>query len=164
MPAVEVGRPFPEIELQTPEGPLRLPSKGTPVVVEFYRGAWCPVCRQHLGALDRRDLGGVRLYVVSTESCDLQQAFKKEKGLGLSFASDPGGRVAERLGVVKADGSRWHEKFDAKLHRIDYGFTQPATFVIDREGVLRFKHVKAGPMRVLGARRLAKVLRGLTSK
>lgn len=157
----EVGKPFPEIELQTPEGPLRLPQKGTPVVLDFYRGAWCPVCRHHLGALDRRDLREAKLYVVSTESCDLQQAYKQKAGLGLSFASDPGGRAAALLGVVKADGSRWHEKLDAKLHRVDYGFTQPATFVIDREGVLRFKHVKAGPMGVLRTRRLAKVLREL---
>ncbi len=157
-PLVKVGEPFPEIELQTPGGPLRLPAKGAPVVLEFYRGAWCPVCRHHLGSLDRLDLGGAKLYAVSTESCDIQQAFKQERGSDLSFASDPGGRVAERLGVVLADGSRWHEKLDAKLHRIDYGFTQPATFVIDREGILRFKHVKAGPMGVLGARRLAKVL------
>ena len=159
-----VGEALPNIELQTPTGTLHLPIRGTPIVLEYYRGTWCPFCKQHIGALQREDLGDARLYMVSTEMCDQQRAFKESRGLNLFFASDPEGRAGEALGVVRADGSRWHEKLDRVLHKIDYGYIQPATFVIDHQGILRFQHIATGYMGRLKARRLQRVLGELRLK
>jgi peroxiredoxin len=49
------------------------------------------------------------------------------KGPGLVFLSDPGHRVIDRYGLLNPDGRGW---------------PHPATFVIDRAGIVRWKFVE----------------------
>lgn len=49
------------------------------------------------------------------------------KGGGLVFLSDPGHRVIDRYGIWNPEGRGW---------------PHPATFVVDRQGIVRWKFVE----------------------
>jgi mycoredoxin-dependent peroxiredoxin len=135
--AVEVGDVAPDFELKDQHGtPVRLADhRGERnVVVVFYPLAFSGVCTGELGAI--RDLlptlgGDVRVLAVSVDSMFAQRAWSDQEGYGFPLLSDfwPHGEVARTYGV-----------FDAER-----GVAVRGTFIIDREGVVRWKVVNAIP-------------------
>jgi peroxiredoxin len=72
------------------------------------------------------------LAVAIDSKADLQRMADKiskddGKPPGFVFLSDPGHRVIDRYGLLNPDGRGW---------------PHPATFVIDREGIVRWKFVE----------------------
>ncbi|SEG13933.1 Peroxiredoxin [Thermomonospora echinospora] len=133
--AVEVGDVAPDFELTDQHGtPVRLSDhRGEHnVVVVFYPLAFSGVCTGELGAI--RDalpsLGeDARVLAVSVDSMFAQRAWADREGYAFPLLSDfwPHGEVARAYGV-----------FDAER-----GVAVRGTFVIDREGVVRWKVVNA---------------------
>jgi peroxiredoxin len=76
-----------------------------PVVIVFYRGAWCPFCNLTLRTyqevlvpeLERR---GVALVAVSPQKPDGSLTMKQKHNLTFSVLSDPGLKLADQVGVV----------------------------------------------------------------
>ncbi len=66
---------------------------GHPTVLAFFRGAYCPYCREQLGALGRvaawAERGGVRIVAVSPDPPEAAAALRRELGLDLAVLSDP---------------------------------------------------------------------------
>jgi peroxiredoxin len=63
-----------------------------PVVLSFYRGAWCPICNTELTGLQEAlpritSLGGPRI-AVSPQAPDASQAFVQRLGLAYEVLSD----------------------------------------------------------------------------
>jgi peroxiredoxin len=103
------------------------------VVVVFYRGAWCKICRKHLAELQAsyKDLlhAGAHLYAISVDDQAAAKQMAKELALEFPVLSDPGGNIARSWGVL--DEST--------------GVAKPATFLIARGGAIAHQEVGHSP-------------------
>lgn len=123
-----------------------------PVVLSFYRGGWCPYCNLELRALQRAlpelVAAGATLVAISPQTPDQSLSTAEKNSLAFPVLSDAGSHVAKSYGIA----------FDLaeELRPIYTGFGQalpdrngddswmlpiPATYVIDRDGIIAFAHV-----------------------
>lgn len=109
------------------------------VVLVFYRGYWCPYCinqlREMRSLLSDELKKDTELLVVSidgeNETKMAVTRIAKDDGVqpDFSFLSDPEHAVIARYGVLNPAGSR-------------KGIPHPATYVIDKKGVVRWRDVQ----------------------
>jgi len=141
-----------------------------PVVLVFYRGAWCPYCNLQLsvyqGALaDIRDAGAT-LVAVSPQTPDQSLTLAEQHALEYPVLSDAGNVVAAQYGLVYTVAEPVTETLgELGVNLSDYNGdesnTLPAatTFVIGQDGLIRFAAVsgdyrwRVGPEEVLAALR-----------
>jgi peroxiredoxin len=131
--AVEVGHQAPDFELKDQHGtPVRLHEmRGKKVVLVFYPFSFSPVCHGELTALRDEFVPAaapdVQVLTVSADSMFTQRAWADQEGFPFPLLSDfwPHGEVARAYGV-----------FDERKGRARRG-----TFIIDGEGVVRWKVV-----------------------
>jgi cytochrome c biogenesis protein CcmG/thiol:disulfide interchange protein DsbE len=128
IPSPLVGKPASAFSLTTFDGqPLTLAGlRGRVVVLNFW-ASWCyPACYEEAPVLEAgwhayRDRGVVVVGVAIQDTPEAAQGFIRRFGLTFPTAPDPKGTVS-----------------------IDYGvYGVPETFVIDRRGMIRKKHVGA---------------------
>lgn len=104
---IQPGQPAPLFELPDAHGtPVRLAellARG-PVVLSFYRGAWCPFCNLELRALQQAlpqlQAAGATLVAVSPELPDYSLPLIEREGLAFPVLSDLGNTVARQFGIV----------------------------------------------------------------
>ncbi|MBX6167111.1 MAG: peroxiredoxin [Thermobispora bispora] len=131
--AVEVGQVAPDFELKDQHGtPVKLSGlRGKKVVLVFYPLAFTPVCHGELTAIRDGLVGALpddaRVLTVSVDSMFSHRAWAEQEGFTFPLLSDfwPHGAVARAYGVF--DEGR--------------GVAQRGTFIIDAEGVVRWKVV-----------------------
>lgn len=124
-----------------------------PVVVAFYRGGWCPYCNIELRGLQRvlpqiRQLGA-SLVAISPQLPDNSLSTEEKNHLEFPVLSDVGNTVARRFGIVfrlPANLLATYEAFHHGLATMNGkdGATElpiPATFVLDRNGVIQLAYV-----------------------
>jgi peroxiredoxin len=148
--ALQAGRSAPDFVLADATGTMvdsqRLRARG-PLVLSFYRGAWCPYCNLELRAWQRhlRDLKqlGATLVAISPQMPDASLTLAQKHALDYPVLSDPGNHVARQFGIVFTvdDGLRTvHETFgiDLTAHNGDSSFELPvpATYLIDRDATV----------------------------
>jgi peroxiredoxin len=105
--ALGVGARAPEFELPDATGrsiaSARLLAQG-PLVVKFYRGAWCPYCNLDLrawqGHLPELAALGAQFVAVSPTSADASLTLAQKHALAFPVLSDAGHGVARRFGIV----------------------------------------------------------------
>jgi peroxiredoxin len=141
-----------------------------PVVLVFYRGAWCPYCNLQLaafqGALDDIHEAGAELVAVSPQTPDQSLTFAEQRALAFAVLSDAGNRVARDYGLVftsSEEATRTLHELGVELSDFNGDDTNmlPAasTFVIGQDGRISFASVSAdyrwrvGPEEVLAALR-----------
>ena len=139
-----------------------------PVVLTFYRGAWCPYCNLALRALQRHHTDitarGARLVAVSPQIPDESLTLTEKHGLAFDVLSDLGSDTAKQYGLafdLPEDLAAADDKLGFDLQRVNDGHPRtlplPATYVIDRDGVIRWAFVdtdytaRAEPADVLAA-------------
>jgi peroxiredoxin len=136
--AVEVGQEAPDFELSDQHGkPVRLSGfRGAKnVVLVFYPLAFSGVCSGELSALrdDFPEVGrdDVELLTVSVDSSYAHRVWADREGFQFELLSDfwPHGDVAKRYGVFNEDR----------------GISVRGTFIIDKDGVVRWKVVNPTP-------------------
>ncbi|WP_329521645.1 peroxiredoxin [Spirillospora sp. NBC_01491] len=135
--AVEVGDEAPDFELKDQHGtPVKLSGlRGKNVVLVFYPLAFSGVCTGELCTIrdELPTLGGddVQVLAVSVDSVFALRAWSEQEKYQFPLLSDfwPHGGVAQRFGV-----------FDEEK-----GLATRGTFIIDTEGVVRWKVVNAIP-------------------
>jgi thioredoxin-dependent peroxiredoxin len=124
------GDPAPDFTLDGTEGPFTLSEqRGRRVVLLFYPGDETMVCtRQFCSYRDRADdvaqLDAV-IVGISNQSVDSHKRFTSHHGLNVPLLADTDRKVARDYGVSRP------------------GHTARAVFVIDEQGVLRYRHVHA---------------------
>ena len=170
--ALKVGDRAPDFELPGANGKKvklsELISHG-PVVVTWYRGGWCPYCNIALRGFQKRlpeiRAAGATLVAISPETPDNTLSTAEKNHLDFEVLSDHGNKVAHAYGVAYKIPRVIVEQFKGRLdlarHNGDESGTLPlgATYVIDREGTIRYAFVdadyrkRAEPSHVLAALR-----------
>ncbi len=108
------------------------------VVLVFYRGFWCPYCIKQLAGmrelLDAEMKKDTELLAVSVDdSTGIRKTIARISADGVTpdfnFLSDPDHAVIARYGILNPNGG-------------DRGIPHPATYVIDRTGIVRWKDIE----------------------
>lgn len=124
-----------------------------PVVLTFYRGAWCPYCNLALRSLqlhhDAITARGARLIAVSPQIPDESLSLTEKEQLAFDVLSDIGSDVAKRYGIafdLSDELGGLYDRWGFDLQRVNAGHARtlplPATYVIDRSGVIRWTFVE----------------------
>ncbi|MGP4050435.1 peroxiredoxin-like family protein [Streptomyces sp. 2A115] len=123
-----------------------------PVVLTFYRGAWCPYCNIALRALQQHHEAitarGARLVAVSPQISDESLSLTEKHQLAFDVLSDVGSDTAKQYGLafdLPDDLAAVYDKLGFDLQRVNAGHPRtlplPATYVIDRAGTIRWAFV-----------------------
>ncbi len=125
-----------------------------PVVLSFYRGAWCPYCNIQLAAYERAlpaiaDTGAC-LIAISPQRPDGSLSMTEKNNLTFDVLSDIGNVVAREFGLVYKmpdDLKARYSSFGVDLAEINgdgsWELPIPATFVIGRNGRVQLVHAEA---------------------
>jgi len=157
-PGLAIGDQAPEFSLPDPLGrPVSLGQllpRG-PVVVTFYRGAWCPYCNLQLHALQQalpafRELGA-SLVAISPQAPDHSLSMTEKHQLEFPVLSDLDQAVIRAYKVQFTLSGDLEDLQVNVFHNDPAGqnadgsrsLPVPATFVIDREGIVRAAFVSA---------------------
>lgn len=128
IPSPLVNKPLPAFSLPTLDDPKRIVAKddlkGQPVLINVW-ASWCSACRdEHPLLVDLSRSGSVRI-------------------IGLNYKDQP----IDARAVLARDGNPYSMVLvDADGRTgIDWGvYGVPETFVVDRDGIIRYKHI--GPI------------------
>lgn len=151
-PGLKVGAKAPNFSLKNARGEtvkLRSMLRKGPVILVFYRGAWCPYCNLELQALNETlpsfKKYGASLIAISPQTPDKSLAQLEKDGYPFEILSDLDDKV------MKAYKLYWEvpPELDAAYKRsfgLDIaayngngrrGLPVPGTFVIDKSGIVR---------------------------
>jgi len=123
-----------------------------PVVLTFYRGAWCPYCdltlRAYQEALPRIHAVGASLVAISPQTPDESLTTAEKKNLSFAVLSDAGNTVARQYGLVFEVSPALdaiHKAFAIDLARSNGDTSNelpvPGTFIIGSDGRIAFAFV-----------------------
>src|SRR5690348_1894768 len=129
----EAGAPAPEFTLSSgPDQTVSLKSlRGKPVILAFYPADWSPVCGDQMALyneiIPEFERYGAQLLGISVDGVWCHAAFAQNRKLRFPLLADfePKGEVARRYGV----------------YREKDGITERALFVIDADGIIRWRYV-----------------------
>ncbi|MFC8342414.1 peroxiredoxin-like family protein [Streptomyces sp. NPDC057280] len=153
--ALTVGTPAPRFSLPSATGQTLtlddLLAQG-PVVLTFYRGAWCPYCNIALRALQQHHEAilsrGARLVAVSPQIPDESLTLAEKHALDFAVLSNIGSDIAKQYGLafdLPDELAAVYDKLGFDLQRVNNGHSRtlplPATYVIDRDGTIRWAFV-----------------------
>jgi len=144
------GDHVPDFELPSGDGKsVRLSAilRDGPLVLVFYRGAWCPYCKLHLSALqswlEEIRQHGAQLVTVSPQVLDRSQSVTEQNNLEFPVLSDMGNHVARALGLVFefSDELRaTYKQFGVDLSEFNgddsWTLPVPGTFIINQDGTI----------------------------
>ena len=123
---------------------------GREAVVVLYRGAWCPYCNLALRAY-QDDLAptladkGIALVAISPQKPDGSLSAQEKNELTFTVLSDPGNKIANRLGVMTApteDAQAAQRTLGLDLSEANadgtHGVPMPTVVIADATGVIRW--------------------------
>ena len=122
-----------------------------PVVLAFYRGAWCPYCNLEVQLLQQAlpDIQalGATLVAISPQTPDNSLSLAEKHGLAFPVLSDAGNAVARRFGLVFTVPEALRAVYDKlgidiPAHNGDGSFELPVpgTYVVGRDGTIAFAY------------------------
>lgn len=125
-----------------------------PVIINFYRGEWCPYCNIELHAfqqlLPEFEQVNAQLVAISPSLPTKALTMQEKHELAFPVLSDVGNQVARSYGLVftlAAALQPLYKSFglDIPEHNGDdsYELPVPATYVIDTTGTVRYAYAKA---------------------
>jgi peroxiredoxin len=153
--ALRVGDAMPSFVLPNAEGRLvfsdELLQRG-PVVVNFFRGSWCPYCRRTLEALaaarPRITAAGGELVALTPDTGAHLAATKRAHSLDYEMLSDVDGAVGLQFGVLFRAPELYRELLAGfgidltERHGNESWFIpMPASFIVDQGSVIRYAFV-----------------------
>lgn len=140
------------------------------VVLNFYRGGWCPYCNMELHALQQAlpeiRATGAELVAISPELPDKSLDTQARHALEFDVLSDRGNHVSEAFGLAFELPEQLRPIYtslgiDIPAFNGDASFMLPvpATYVIDSDRTIRFHFVNADYTRRLEPDELLRTLR-----
>lgn len=141
--AVEVGKPLPVITLYTTDGrEVGLDQyTGSPMVLMFYRGNWCPLCMAQVKEISahyqRLAELGVKVALISPQSHEQTRELAAHFDVQFEFLVDRDNAAARLLGIVDEGGT------PAGLEVLGYDSdtVMPTVYVLGRDGKVLFSHL-----------------------
>jgi peroxiredoxin len=133
---LKVGDPAPAFEMPdvlTGETVKSADLLGSPVLLYFARGTWCPTCRRWMDQMAKRlpelQKRGVRVIAVVAQKPGSAAADLRDEPYPFPVLADASRTVVKEYGVyVRAN-------FES------INIARPSTFVLDAKSVVRFMHV-----------------------
>jgi len=107
---LSVGSKLPEFEFRNLDGSAFRSSDltGSPAVLLFYRGNWCPLCMAQIGELVDRyqqmEELGISVCLISPQSQGHSQALAKKHDVSFRFLIDHENKVAESMDIAVKSG------------------------------------------------------------
>ena len=144
-----------------------------PVVISFYRGGWCPFCNLELRGLQRVlpeiVQMGASLVAISPQLPDNSLSTQEKNQLTFPVLSDVGNIEAKRFGIVftpptaliEANRAIGRELVEINGEAGAAQLPMPATFVLDKSGVIRLAFVEEDWSKRLDPDIVVDTLRGL---
>jgi len=174
-PGLKLGETAPDFTLPDSTGrkvSLSALLKDGPVVLVFYRGAWCPFCNMHLHALNeslpefRRH--GAQLVAITPQKPDrsAEQLKKKDYPFLVLSDLDNGVMKAYRL-LYQLDPElvKVYKKFGLDVESFNGPgrnvLPVPGTFVIDQKGIVRARHADTDYTQRMEPAEIIKTLKAL---
>jgi len=154
--ALKAGDGAPAFVLNDPDGkPVSSAEllKQGPLVLTFYRGAWCPYCNMDLQALQEAlpelEAQGAKLVAISPQTAPNSRRSQRENKLSFPILSDPNNEVAHAFGLrfrlqdYLIDIYKNAFKNDLALVNGNGSWTlpMPARYVIGQDGVIAYTEV-----------------------
>ena len=153
--ALGVGDTLPDATLTDATGtPATLSSllANGPLILNFYRGGWCPYCNFEMKAyqdlLPEITAAGATLVAVTPEKPDNALSTAEKNALTYPVLSDTGNTFAKALGIVfelQGDLKNLYEGFGLDLPNLnaESGWTLPipAVYVVGRDGKILFADI-----------------------
>ncbi|MES9875878.1 MAG: peroxiredoxin-like family protein [Candidatus Sedimenticola sp. PURPLELP] len=155
--ALRVGDTMPDFELPNQHGESRRLSRylaESPVVLNVYRGGWCPYCNMEMKALHdvlpEIKARGARLIGLTPETPDKAMTTAENNGIDIDILSDEANRVARQMGLVFELPQALRPIYqkigiDIPAYNGDDSFMLPvpATYIIGQDGVILYDFVNA---------------------
>jgi len=155
--ALKTGDTMPDFELPDQHGKLRRLSDylaEAPLVLNIYRGGWCPYCNLEMKALQdvlpQIQAHGATLIAMSPELPDKVMSTAERNQIAFDILSDSGNRVSEQLGLVFELPQALrpiYEKFDLDIPAYNgddsFKLPVPATYIIGRDGRIVFDFINS---------------------
>ncbi|MCA1806243.1 MAG: AhpC/TSA family protein [Xanthomonadaceae bacterium] len=151
-PGLKVGSRAPDFTLPDAHGkPVRLADllQEGPVIVTFYRGAWCPYCNLQLKALRESlphlEAYGARLVAISPQTPDHSRAQVEKDDYPFHVLSDLDDSVMKAYNLYfelpEEVRALYKGNFDLDIEAYNgegrHGLPVPGTFVLDQQGIVR---------------------------
>lgn len=173
--APQVGEVMPGFTMPDEDGRLvtldGILAKG-PAVLAFHRGHWCPYCRLNMVGLAeiQNQLGEARIHAISAEQQHYTRKLKAESGANFPFLTDIDAGYALSIGIAI-----WVDDFMAELIAgagwdiPGYQGGQawilpvPSVFILDRDGIIRTRHVDPDYRRRMELEAIAAGVRALAA-
>ena len=148
--SLKVGEKIPPFTLPNATGEMisseTLLARG-PLVIDFYRGGWCPYCNLELKALQDAltdiEAQGAQLVAISPNIPDESLNSIEKHALAYEVLSDIKNNVARQFGLVYVLDERLqgiYKEFGIDIPAMNndesYEIPIPATYVIDKEGIV----------------------------
>ncbi len=153
--AIKVGDTFPDFVLSNADNvdlSLATLLKKGPLVISFYRGAWCPYCNLEIKALQNRladiQAAGAQLIAISPQTPDKSSDQISASKLTFDVLSDSSNKLAKQCGLVftlpeslRPVYVAW--ELDIPGHNGDDTFElpMPATFIIGSDGIIKYAFI-----------------------
>ncbi|MES9871507.1 MAG: peroxiredoxin-like family protein [Candidatus Sedimenticola sp. 6PFRAG7] len=155
--ALRVGDTMPDFKLPNQHGESRRLSRylaESPVVLNVYRGGWCPYCNMEMKALHdvlpEIEARGARLIGLTPETPDKAMTTAENNGIDIDILSDEANRVARQMGLVFELPQALRPIYqkigiDIPAYNGDDSFMLPvpATYIIGQDGVILYDFVNA---------------------
>lgn len=173
--ALKVGDKCPPFAMPSADGAIvtsaELLARG-PLVLSFYRGAWCPFCSAELEALHEAEpairAAGATLVAVTAEVGGIPLAVKRQRGFKFDILCDVDNGVALDFGLVFRISPDMVQVFarDGTDFPLFYGndswfLPVPATYVVGRDGTIAHAYVNPDFRYRLDPADIVSALRGL---
>lgn len=152
---VAVGEPAPSFEAAAPDGRVytfRPDQLEGPAIVIFYRGGWCPYCNRHLSelrnAVPKLREAGYEVVFLSADRPSRLRASLDEPDLDYLLLSDASMAIARDWGVAFRVDDETVERYRslgldlAAASGYDHHqLPVPGVFLVDSDGIVRFRYV-----------------------
>ena len=173
--AVEAGQRAPDFDLPELGGgrvTLSTILKDGPVVVSFYRGAWCPYCNLEMQALQRSlpdiEAAGGSLIAIAPETPEHAGEIRDKGNLTFPLLYDWKNGVARQYGLVftlpeslKPIYANFGIDLAESQDNDGFELPMPATYIISRDGMVKHAFVDVDYTRRMEPNEIVEILKSI---
>lgn len=168
---MNVGEKAPDFELPNATGKAVSLSeclKSGPVILKFYRGAWCPICNLDLKEiqeyLNQFEKFKAQVVAINPQKPNDSLTIIQKNALGFEVLSDSNQKVICNYNLQFDPGEDYHQRRDLSVLNGDRSITLPvpATFIIDVDFTIIGTHIDPNYTERMTPQNILKILESNT--